>query len=279
VRIASVEGLLMETDQFGRFHLAGVPSGAWERGRNFILKVDPSTLPSGSVFTSDNPLLRRVTPGLPVRFDWSVKLPVVEIGGGTQQLEMELGDVFFAPGSAAVRPEYQEAIDRIAAKVVEHGGGEVVISANGTTEALAFDRANALKTALLKQLPAEAAGSLAINVRANASDPDSLVVGVGEGGYLLGEVLFDTDMSVIRPEFLPLLDRIAKALDALGGGSVAVVGHADVRASNAHNAALGLRRAQAVYEALEQRLSPEVRARVRVDVNSNPTAPVGVKRK
>ncbi|MCY7417124.1 MAG: DUF11 domain-containing protein, partial [Chloroflexi bacterium] len=47
VRIASVEGLLMETDQFGRFHLAGVPSGAWERGRNFILKVDPSTLPSG----------------------------------------------------------------------------------------------------------------------------------------------------------------------------------------------------------------------------------------
>ena len=79
VRIASVEGLLMETDQFGRYHLAGVQGGAWERGRNFILKVDPSTLPAGAVFTTDNPLLRRVTPGLPVRFDWGVKLPVEEI--------------------------------------------------------------------------------------------------------------------------------------------------------------------------------------------------------
>lgn len=40
VRIASVEGLLIETDQYGRYHLAGVSGGAWERGRNFILKVD-----------------------------------------------------------------------------------------------------------------------------------------------------------------------------------------------------------------------------------------------
>ena len=41
--------LLIETDAYGRYHLAGVPGGAWERGRNFILKVDPSTLPAGAV--------------------------------------------------------------------------------------------------------------------------------------------------------------------------------------------------------------------------------------
>src|SRR5690606_31304400 len=29
VRIASVDGLLVETDQFGRYHLAGIPGGAW----------------------------------------------------------------------------------------------------------------------------------------------------------------------------------------------------------------------------------------------------------
>src|SRR5690606_16359904 len=79
VRIASVEGLLIETDQFGRYHLAGVAGGAWKRGRNFVLKVDPSTLPAGAGFTTDNPLLRRLTPGLPVRFDWGVKLPEEEI--------------------------------------------------------------------------------------------------------------------------------------------------------------------------------------------------------
>jgi uncharacterized repeat protein (TIGR01451 family) len=75
VRIASVEGLIVETDQFGRYHLVGVDGGPWERGRNFILKVDPATLPPGSRFSTDNPLLRRVTPGLPVRFDFGVILP------------------------------------------------------------------------------------------------------------------------------------------------------------------------------------------------------------
>jgi uncharacterized repeat protein (TIGR01451 family)/fimbrial isopeptide formation D2 family protein len=75
VRIASLEGLLMETDQYGRYHLAGLSGGPVERGRNLLLKVDPSTLPAGSVFTTDNPLLRWITPGLPVRFDWGVQLP------------------------------------------------------------------------------------------------------------------------------------------------------------------------------------------------------------
>jgi hypothetical protein len=30
--VASVEGLLMETDPFGRYHLVGVNGGRWERG-------------------------------------------------------------------------------------------------------------------------------------------------------------------------------------------------------------------------------------------------------
>nr|WP_241200827.1 Ig-like domain-containing protein [Lysobacter enzymogenes] len=75
VRIASVEGLLIETDPFGRYHLEGIQGGAWERGRNFILKVDPATLPPGTVLTTPNPLLRRITPGLPVRFDFGARLP------------------------------------------------------------------------------------------------------------------------------------------------------------------------------------------------------------
>jgi outer membrane protein OmpA-like peptidoglycan-associated protein len=279
VRIASVEGLLIETDQFGRYHLAGVPGGAWERGRNFILKVDPSTLPAGSVFTTDNPLLRRITPGLPVRFDWGVKLPVEEIEGGTQQVEMELGEVIFTPGSAEVRAEYLPAIEKIAAKVVEYRGGDVVISANGHTESLAFERANAVKAAMLEKVPADIARNLVVSVRADPGDPESLVLGLGEGGYLLGKVLFDTDKSDIRPEFEPLLDTLAQALERLGGGDVAVIGHTDVRGSHAYNTALGLRRAKSVYDALAKRLSPEVRAKVRVDVSNDPTAPVGVKRK
>jgi uncharacterized repeat protein (TIGR01451 family) len=278
VRIASVEGLLIETDQFGRYHLVGMPGGPWEHGRNFILKVDPSTLPAGAEFTTDNPLLRRITPGLPVRFDWGVKLPVQMIEGGTEQVEMTLGDVFFAPGSAEVRSQYLAVIEKIAAKVREYHGGEVVVDANGDTEGLAFDRATAVKQALQSLLDAESIQGLVINARGHVDVPDSLIVGVDEGGTVLGTVLFDTDQSSIRPEFAPLLDRIAVALERKGGGAIAIVGHTDVRGSYAYNTALGMRRAKAVYEAVAKRLAPEVRAKVRVEVRDDPATPVGAKR-
>ncbi|TNF04338.1 MAG: DUF11 domain-containing protein [Sphingomonadales bacterium] len=272
VRIASVEGLVMETDQFGRYHLVGVPGGIWERGRNFILKVDPSTLPDGTEFTTDNPLLRRITPGIPVRFDWGVKLPVTLIEGRTDTVELELGSVIFATGSAEVREEYLPAIDRMAASIGSYQGGEVVIEANGENEALAFDRAEAVRSALLGKLDAASAKKLVITARGRVDDPSSMVVGIDEGGALLGTVLFDTDMSDIRPEFAPLFDRLAVWLAQKGGGTIAIVGHTDVRGDVDYNTALGMRRARAVYDALASRLPPDIRAKVRVDGSNDPTA-------
>lgn len=278
VRIASVEGLLIETDQFGRYHLAGVDGGAWERGRNFILKVDPSTLPAGAGFTTDNPVLRRATPGVPVRFDWGVKLPERIIEGGSEKIELEMGEVFFAPGSAEVRERFTPVIEAMAAKVRQYHGGEVVIQANADGQGLAFDRANAVKQALRGLLDPAAAQGLVVSIRAEVDEPDSLIAGVGEGGALLGTVLFDTDESTIRPQFEPLLDRMAAALERMGGGNIAIVGHTDVRASHAYNTALGLRRARAVHDALARRLSPEARAKVKVDVSNDPTAPAGARK-
>src|SRR5690606_31570080 len=109
VRIASVDGLLVETDQFGRYHLADVSGG--ERGySNFILKVDPATLPPGTAFTTPNPRLRRITPGVPVRFDFGVRLPATPLPGVRRDVELALGEVIFEPGSAAVREAYLPAI-------------------------------------------------------------------------------------------------------------------------------------------------------------------------
>ncbi|TMN18089.1 OmpA family protein [Pseudoxanthomonas sp. X-1] len=276
VRIASVEGLLIETDQFGRFHLEDVDGGNAARGRNFILKVDPSTLPPGAAFTTANPLLRRITPGLPVRFDFGVRLPVEELAGEGGTLELELGQVLFAPGSSEVRSEYLAAVDRIAAQVRAHRGGEVLIAADGEAQALAFDRATAVKTALLERLDPATAAALTLSLRTDVRDPASMTAGIEAGGPRLGTVLFDTDQARIKPQFAPLLDRIAAYLERQGGGVVSLVGHADRRASDAYNTALGMRRAQAVYEALAGRLSPELRARIQVQANADPTAPSGV---
>jgi uncharacterized repeat protein (TIGR01451 family)/fimbrial isopeptide formation D2 family protein len=274
VRIASVEGLIIETDQFGRYHLEGIPGGQWERGRNFILKVDPATLANGATFTTDNPLLRRITPGIPVRFDWGVKFPATLIEGRSGEIELQLGKILFAAGSAEVRQPYHAVIDRMAAKLREHQGGEIVIDANGDTEAIAFERAEAVKTALLAGLDAETVRNLKIVARGKVDDPASLVVGIDEGGALLGTVLFATDSADISPQYEPLLDRIAVWLGTKGGGTIAIVGHADARGSFEYNTALGMRRARSVYEGLARRLPSEVRANVRVVSRDDPTTPV-----
>jgi outer membrane protein OmpA-like peptidoglycan-associated protein len=87
---------------------------------------------------------------------------------------------------------------------------------------------------------------------------------VDAGGALLGNVLFDTDKATVREEFKPLLAAIAARLEKMGGGQVSLVGHTDVRGSHAYNQALGLRRANAVFEALRSQLSPAVQQRLRV---------------
>jgi hypothetical protein len=73
IRLATAEGYVMITDQFGRYHLLNILGGEWGVGRNFIIKVDVSSLPKGSKFTTANPLIRRLTPGIPVRFDFGIQ--------------------------------------------------------------------------------------------------------------------------------------------------------------------------------------------------------------
>ncbi|MBE2211711.1 MAG: OmpA family protein [Xanthomonadaceae bacterium] len=279
VRIASVEGLLIETDQYGRYHVAGVAGGPWERGRNYILKVDPATLPPGAVFTTDNPLVRRITPGLPVRFDFGVKLPEAVIEGGEKVVELELGEVIFAPAEAEVRTEYQPVIDRLAKEVRSRGAGEIVIQANGETQALAYDRARAVQKELLAKLDPSLATALKITLRTDVEDPYTNLVTLG-GVPVLGTFLFDTDKSTIKPEFRPLLDKIAADIDAMaakGGESViAVIGHADRRGSREYNQALGMRRAKAVFDAIAAKLAPATKARLRVDIDNSLSAPTGL---
>ena len=270
VRIASVEGLLMETDQFGRYHVTGIQSGDWNRGRNFVLKIDPSTLPPGAELTTANPLVRRITPGMPARFDFGVKLPSGVIGGGVEQVTIELGEVLFTAGSSELRAEFRPVLDKIAAQVIEHRGGDLVISATGETQALALSRVQAVRSGLEPLVPAAIVQALRVTSRLDLTAPETTVVGAKSDYILLGTVLFDTDKSIVKPAFRPLLAKVAQALNETGGGRIGLVGHADRRASADYNLALGLRRAKAVYDALREELSPDVRAKVRVETLFEP---------
>jgi uncharacterized repeat protein (TIGR01451 family) len=61
-RVAGVDGTIITTDPFGRYHVpcAMLPQ---DRGSNFILKLDTRSLPAGYRVTTENPRVMRLTPG------------------------------------------------------------------------------------------------------------------------------------------------------------------------------------------------------------------------
>ena len=268
VRIATVEGVLVETDAYGRFSLQDVSGGTWERGRNFIMKVDNATLPPGSVFTTNNPLVRRVTPGLPVRFDFGVKLPSGLVAGAVQARELEIGEVLFSPGSAEVRPQFVPAVGKMAEQLRANPATEVVISANGESAELAYARAKAVEAVLLEALGPQQAGELKISLRGDGDKGLLLSLGVNPQ---LGQILFMDDSDAIRPEYMKMIERFAADIDKLAASGMPVVvritGYTDRRGSEKYNDALGLRRAKSVYQAIAGRLSPDVRNNVRVEID------------
>ena len=263
VRIASVEGLVMETDAHGRYHLLGIEVGNKARGRNFILKVDPATLPPGTVFTTANPLVRRITAGLPVRFDFGVKLPDGRMGGGQSRVDIDLAELLFAPGSAEIKAEHAAVFDRIAATVREHGGGRLTVTASGDGEALAFRRAQAVQAALLERLDAGVRERTTVDVVSQV-EPEQSLLALGNT-VALGELLFDTDRAAIRPQYRALIRELADAVERQQCGTLEVHGHADRRGSDDYNMKLAMRRAKAVADAIAALLSPEARARLRVE--------------
>ena len=120
VRIASAEGLIITTDQFGRYHLKDIKGGKWERGRNYILKVDQASLPEGVTFVTSNPLVRRITPGLPTRFDFAVQLPEESI--------LEVSEALFVNNKARIKPEYEQYLLQMVGLIEEHEIKEITIT-------------------------------------------------------------------------------------------------------------------------------------------------------
>ena len=59
VKLSTVDGLVVTTDRYGRYHIEEIPIES-VRGNTFIIKADPVTLPKGSRFTTPNPLLKRI---------------------------------------------------------------------------------------------------------------------------------------------------------------------------------------------------------------------------
>lgn len=108
VRIATVNGLLITTDEFGRFHVpcAALPA---DIGSNFTLKLDPRTLPVGYGLTTENPRTLRLTPGKVAKMNFGVALTdIVDIGLTAQA---------FVPGTVAPVQALVDGVGTLIARI------------------------------------------------------------------------------------------------------------------------------------------------------------------
>ncbi|OCH14845.1 hemagglutinin [Aliivibrio sp. 1S165] len=72
VRLITVEGIVIETDEYGRYH---VPD-QWvlnNKGKQFLVKVDTDSLPTGMKVISENPKVLRISPNQLTKFNFSIQ--------------------------------------------------------------------------------------------------------------------------------------------------------------------------------------------------------------
>ena len=107
VRVATVKGLLVTTDPFGRFHVAcaDIPDAA--SGSNFIMKLDSRTLPTGYRLTTENPRDVRLTRGKVTKLNFGASIGRV--------VRLDVKDEAFIAGSTELAPQWASGIEELMA--------------------------------------------------------------------------------------------------------------------------------------------------------------------
>jgi uncharacterized repeat protein (TIGR01451 family) len=133
VRLASVKGVLITTDEHGRFSVPCAMLPDQRIGSNFILKLDPRTLPTGYRITTENPRVVRLTAGKMTELNFGAAI------GRVVRLDLQEGA--FLPSDTALRPEWQQGIDRLIGLLrQEQSVLRLTYLAPGTDAGLARDR-------------------------------------------------------------------------------------------------------------------------------------------
>ena len=137
VRVVTVKGLLVTTDKHGRFHVpcADVPNAAI--GSNFLMKLDPRTLPVGYRLTTENPRDVRLTRG---------KMTKLNFGAArNRDLELELRRDAFVGTGVDLKDEWLAGVDRLVG-LLEQGRGELsIVYRCGEENPVAEDRVLVVK--------------------------------------------------------------------------------------------------------------------------------------
>ena len=119
VTLATVNGTLITTDEFGRYHVpcAEIPDAF--NGSNFIMKLDETTLPFGYLMTSENPEVVRVTRGKAAKLNFGAaihRLAKIELFedafDGLEPIPELKNSIRLLPGSIEDKPTIVRLIHR-----------------------------------------------------------------------------------------------------------------------------------------------------------------------
>ncbi|WP_163272156.1 CshA/CshB family fibrillar adhesin-related protein [Chelativorans alearense] len=105
VRMATVNGWLVTTDAHGRFHVACADLPDSRIGSNFIMKLDPRTLPTGYRLTTENPRVVRLTAGKMTKLNFGAALGRV--------VRLDLREDAFVPGETTLNPAWAEGMNEL----------------------------------------------------------------------------------------------------------------------------------------------------------------------
>lgn len=141
VRVVTVNGLLLTSDKNGRFHIscADIPDASI--GSNFILKLDPRSLPEGYVLTTENPRDVRLTRG---------KVTKLNFGANRScNVALDIKRDAFVGNSANLKPEWSKGLDRLTSVLQQCPGKLSIIYRCGKYAPIADTRLTATRDALL----------------------------------------------------------------------------------------------------------------------------------
>lgn len=138
VRLVTARGLIVSTDEYGRFHITCAVVPDEDRGSNFILKLDERSLPSGFRLTTENPRVQRATRGKMLRFTFGATVHRV--------VRIDIADGAFEPNTTEIRMQWTQRIDQLLEEL-RKGPSVLRLSylADVETKSLALERLKALK--------------------------------------------------------------------------------------------------------------------------------------
>jgi uncharacterized repeat protein (TIGR01451 family) len=111
VRVATVKGLLVTTDKFGRFHVACADIPDKIIGSNFLMKLDTRTLPTGYRITTENPRDVRLTRGKITKLNFGAAI--------TRVVKLDLNGKVFDEGTLELSEKWSGQLGKLIERLTQ----------------------------------------------------------------------------------------------------------------------------------------------------------------